>query len=144
MLINSLPKLSLITPMRNKFEGMYRGGGEREGKTPVATACPEDCRGQSLLRVKLESKSDDLKKKKKINVFGTQRCRSKKRKVRSYQPACIIWWELDVQVASLSARVEQLLTLMPGYNICDTLPPSASVASNDQTLQSFVRLFSTL
>ena len=31
--------VGMLTPMRDKIEGTYRGG---EGTTPVATACPED------------------------------------------------------------------------------------------------------
>ena len=44
-----------------KIEGTYRGG---EGTTPVTTSCPEDRWGYGLVRVELESKSDDKKKTK--------------------------------------------------------------------------------
>ena len=43
--------------MRDKNEGMYRGG---EGKTPVMTACPpRRSLRVNLLRVEPKSKSDD-------------------------------------------------------------------------------------
>ena len=46
----------MLNPMRDKNEVKYRGG---DGKTPVTTACPEGRWGSNLLRVELESKSDN-------------------------------------------------------------------------------------
>ena len=44
----------MLNPTRDYNEGTYRA----EGTTPATTACPEDRRGQKLLRVELKSKRD--------------------------------------------------------------------------------------
>ena len=52
---------------RQENKGTYRG--EKGGRTPVTTAFPEAPRGENLLRVRLESKSDvEIKNKKYVRV----------------------------------------------------------------------------
>ena len=52
----------MLNPMPDKIEGTYRGG---EGTTPVTTAYPGGRWGKNLVRVELESKTDDQKEKRK-------------------------------------------------------------------------------